>query len=279
MATSSRSRHRHLRSAAVLIALALWSAPTSGALRLVSVNDEIALGRQANAQVKQQTPEVGDATVLRYVRGLGRTLAAHADGPRYPYSFDVANYGEVNAFALPGGPVWVHRGALSAAQNEAQLASVLAHEIAHIAKRHAADQITNGTIANVGLGVLGALLGDGRKSQIAQIGASLAAQSTMAKFSRDDEREADAAGLQYMRRAGFDTRGAAEFMQELRAQQRRNPSSVAVFFSSHPAPAERISRLDQQAARLGQGGRRDSAAFRGMKRRLQDLGAPATMRR
>jgi predicted Zn-dependent protease len=264
---------------ATVVSVALWAAPATGALELISVNDEIAIGRQANAHVKQKTPEVSDATVAGYVRSLGRSLAAHADGPRYPYTFDVANYREVNAFALPGGPVWVHRGALEAAQNESQLASVVAHEVAHIAKRHAASQLTKATAANLGLGILGALLGDGRGSQIAQIGAAIGAQTAMAKFSRDDEREADAAGLQYMRRAGFDTRGAIEFMQILRGKQGRDPGSVETFFASHPAPAERMSRLQQEASRLGGGGRRDSAAFRSMKRRLQALGPAASMSR
>ena len=170
--------------------------------------------------------------------------------------------------ALPGGPIWIHRGAIEAAQNESQLAGVVAHEIAHIANRHAAEQITKGTVANVGLGILGAVLGGGTGSHIAQLGANVAAQATMMKFSRDDEREADLKGLQYMRRAGYDPRGMVEFLRVLRAQQGRNPGSVATFFSSHPAPAERISRLQQQASRLA-GGRRDSATFQQVKRRLR----------
>jgi predicted Zn-dependent protease len=257
----------------------LWLAPSTGAFQLISVNDEIALGRQANAEIKQKTPEVTDPAIASYVRSLGRSLTARVDGPRYPYSFDVANYREVNAFALPGGPVWVHRGTLEAAQTESQLASVMAHEIAHIAKRHAASQVTKGLAANIGLGILDAVLGDGRRSEIAQIGASIAAQSAMAKFSRDDEREADLAGLQYMRRAGYDTRGAVEFMQILRARQGRDPSSVETFFASHPAPAERITRLQQESMRLGTGGRRNSAAFQTMKRRIASLGPAASMSR
>jgi predicted Zn-dependent protease len=278
----SQLRHHHSRRTYAIVtvsALALWTAPSTGAFQLVSVNDEIAIGRQANAQVRQQTPEVTDAAVAGYVRSLGLRLAAHADGPRYPYSFEVANYREVNAFALPGGPVWVHRGALDAAQNESQLASIVAHEVAHIAKRHAASQLTKATAANLGLGLLGALLGDGRGSEIAQIGAAIGAQTAMAKFSRDDEREADAAGLQFMRRAGYDTRGAIQFMQILRARQGRDPGSVETFFASHPAPAERVTRLQAEASRLGGGGRRDSAAFRTMKQRLQRLGPAASMNR
>lgn len=265
--------------ALALVAAAIgWGAPSTGALEFVSVKDEIAIGKRANAEVRRQTPEVRDSVVASYMSQLGRQLAAQAGGPRYPYTFDVANYREINAFALPGGPVWIHRGTLEAAQNESQLASVIAHEIAHIAHRHAASRLTKATAANVGLGVLGAFLGEGRGSRIAQIGASLAAQTTMAKFSRDDERAADLAGLRYMRRAGFDTRGAAEFMQILRAEGGRDPGAVQVFFASHPAPAERVTRLRQASTQIGRGSRRDSPAFQAAKRRLARLGPAASMR-
>jgi predicted Zn-dependent protease len=254
----------------VLVTL-LVLAPASaavGALNLISVNDEIALGRRAQQQVRQQVPELRDRVVSAYVESLGRRIAARADGPRYPYTFDVANKRDVNAFALPGGPIWIHRGAIDAARNESQLAGVIAHEIAHVANRHAAEQMTKGSFANVGLGILGAVLGGGTGAQIAQMGAGFAAQATMMKFSRDDEREADMKGLHYMRRAGYDPRGLVEFLGVLRAQQGRNPGSVATFFSSHPAPAERISRLQQQANQLA-GGRRNSAAFDQVKGRLR----------
>src|SRR5918994_2741356 len=163
-------------------ALVLWATTAIGALNLISVKDEVAIGRQAQQQVRQQVPELRDRTVSNYIEGLGRKLAARADGPRYPYSFDVANKREINAFALPGGPIWIHRGTIDVAENEAQIAGVLAHEIAHIANRHAADQITKGTVANAGLGLLGALLGGGNGSKVAQLGAGIAAQSAMMKF-------------------------------------------------------------------------------------------------
>jgi predicted Zn-dependent protease len=252
------------------LALTLWGSTAIGALQLVSVNDEIALGRQAQQEVRRQVPELRDSIVNNYIESVGRRIAAKADGPRYPYSFDVANRREINAFALPGGPIWVHRGAIDAAQNEAQLAGVLAHEIAHIANRHAASQITKGTFANVGLGVLGALLGGSNGAKIAQMGAGIAAQATMMKFSRDAEREADMKGLTYMKRAGYDPRGMLEFLQMLRARQGRDPGSVQTFFASHPAPAERVSRLQQEANRLA-GGRRDSAQFRQVQLRLDRL--------
>jgi predicted Zn-dependent protease len=253
------------------LTMVLCASSAGAALALISVNDEIRLGRQAQQQVRQQVPELRDSTVDSYLAGLGRRLAAQADGPRYPYSFDVANYREVNAFALPGGPIWVHRGTIAAARNESQLAGVIAHEIAHIANRHAASQITKGTVANVGLGLLGALLGSGTGAQIAQIGANVAAQATMMKFSRDHERQADAKAVQYMRRAGYDPRGMVEFLQLLRAQQGRDPGSVQTFFASHPAPGERVQLLQRDANRLA-GGRRDSQAFQNVRARLSRLG-------
>src|SRR5688572_15565649 len=95
-------------------ALVLWASTAIGALNLISVNDEVAIGRKAQQQVRQQVPELRDATVNNYIDRLGRAITSRADGPRYPYSFDVANYREVNAFALPGGPIWLHRGTIDA---------------------------------------------------------------------------------------------------------------------------------------------------------------------
>lgn len=260
------------------LALVVSATSATGGLQLVSVKDEIAIGRKAQQQVRQEVPRVRDTAVTSYVAGLGRRIAARADGPKYPYSFDVANYREINAFALPGGPVWIHRGLIEAAQTEAQLAGVIAHEVAHIANRHAASQITKGTFANVGLGLLGAVLGDGTGAQIAQLGAGLAANATMMKFSRDHERDADLKALRYLKRAGYDPRAMVEFMQVLRARQGRDPGSVRTFFSSHPAPAERVRRLQQEANRLA-GGRRDSQAFRNVQARLDRLPPAPAMRR
>jgi predicted Zn-dependent protease len=275
-------RVRNRLKLSVLAALALVAAgsTTAVSLSLISVRQEVEIGQQAQAQVRAQTPEVRDAAVTNYVRSLGRRLAAQADGPQYPYSFSVANYREINAFALPGGPVWVNRGAIEAAQNESQLAGVIAHEIAHIANRHAAEQLTKGLVANVGLGVLNVFLRgeSGAGADVARVGAGMAANLTMLKFSRNDEREADEKGLVYMARAGYDPRSMAEFMRILRERQGRDPGSVQTFFSSHPAPGERFERLDSQAASLG-GGRRDSAQFRQVKARLQRMGPAPSMRR
>jgi predicted Zn-dependent protease len=258
------------KTAIFTVALLVSATSALGGLNLVSVNDEIAIGRKAQQEVRRQVPALGDASINRYIDSLGSRIAARADGPRYPYSFDVANKRDINAFALPGGPIWVHRGLIDAAQNEAQLAGVIAHEVAHISHRHAAEQMTKGTFANLGLGLLGTFLGHGAGAQIAQLGAGFAANATMLKFSRDDEREADLKALQYMKRAGYDPRGMVEFLQVLRNRQGRDPGSVRTFLSSHPAPADRVARLQQQANRMA-GGRRDSAAFRNVQTRLDRL--------
>ncbi len=259
-----------MRATAILLALLLGSTAAYG-LSLISVKDEIAMGRDAQQQVRKTVPSVADSEVTAYVERLGKSLAARARGPRYPYSFSVANRRDLNAFALPGGPVWIHRGILHAAANESQIAGVLAHEIAHIAQRHAADQITKQLVANGFLGLLGAVLGnDPGGARTAQVGAQILAGGYLLKFSRDDERDADRVGLDILRRAGWDPRGMAEFMDVLRREQGRDPGSVEVFLSTHPAPGDRAVVLRQLAAKRP-GGRRDSAAFRGVKARALRL--------
>jgi predicted Zn-dependent protease len=242
----------------------------AAAITLVSVEQEIEIGRAANAQVRKETPELTDAPVTNYVRGIARRLAAVAPGPKYPYSVSVVNSREINAFALPGGPVWIHRGVLQKATNESQVAGVLAHEIAHIAQRHAADQLTNGMLANFGLGVLGALLGNSGGAGAAQIAAGFIANGAFLKFSRDDEREADRVGLQILRRAGWDGRGMVELFEMLRRESTRDPLAVEAFFSSHPAPKDRIAGLQADVARHN-GGRRDTRQFQAVKTRLRKM--------
>lgn len=258
-----------MRRTALLLCLML-GVPL-GAVSLISVKDEIALGKQAQQQVRKDVPELTDKVVVSHVASVGRRLAARASGPKYPYSFSIADYKEINAFALPGGPVWIHRGIIHTATTEAQLAGVLAHEVAHIAQRHAADQITKALVANGLLGLLGAVLGNDKGgARAAQIGAQVLAGGYMLKFSRDDEREADRVGAQIMRRAGWDPHGMIEFMDALRRQQGRDPGSVQVFLSSHPGPAERAELL-RKSLRGTSGGRRDSAEFQRIKARVQQM--------
>jgi predicted Zn-dependent protease len=254
------------------------SAALAVSLTLVSVSDEIALGREAQRKVRAQTPVVA-GPVDAYVTSIGRQLAAHAGGPRYPYTFTVANYREINAFALPGGPVWINRGAIEAATTEAQLAGVLAHEVAHVARRHAADQISKGLIANGLLDLLGAILGNTGGARTAQAGAQVLAGGYMMKFTREDERDADRAGAEIMQRAGYDPHGLLEFLQTLRQRSGRDPSSVEVFLSTHPSPAERVDQLRAQLRSVPRAGRRDSARFHETLTALTKMGRAKKMPR
>jgi predicted Zn-dependent protease len=261
--------------ARVLLLLAL-SSTAVGAISLVSVDEEIAIGKQADQQVRKQMPAFADTPTTAYVRALGQRLVRVAPGPKYPYTFSVADYREINAFALPGGPIWIHRGILHAAANESQVAGVLAHEVAHIAQRHAADQLTKATLTNWGLGLLGAILGNSGGAGTAQIAAGLLANGVFLKFSRDDEREADRIGLEILTKAGWDARGMTELFEVIRKEANRDPAALEVFLSTHPSPQDRINGLQADVAKL-RGGARDSKQFQDLKARLVKLPPPKKM--
>jgi predicted Zn-dependent protease len=243
------------------------------AISFVSVSQEIEIGKQANKQIRNEVPELRDGDTVSYIRSIGQRLVPYAGGPKYPYSFSVANYREINAFALPGGPVWIHRGIIHSATNESQVAGVMAHEIAHISQRHAADQLTKATMANWSLGVLGAFLGNDGGAAAAKMAAGFLANGLFLKFSRDDEREADRVGLMMLTRAGWDARGMVELFEILRQEQKRDASRVEAFFSTHPSPQDRIARLQQDVAKH-RGGRRDSQQFQSIKARLLRMSPP-----
>jgi predicted Zn-dependent protease len=244
----------------------------------VSVQDEIEIGREVNSQVRRETPQFADGEATGYVRELAARLVARAPGPKYPYSFTVADYREINAFALPGGPVWIHRGVMHAATNESQLAGVIAHEIAHIAQRHSADQLTKAALTNLGLGVIGALLGNSGGADTARIAARFIANGAFLKFSRNAELEADRVGLQMLTGAGWDGRGMVELFEIIRREADRDPGKVEVLLSSHPSPRDRIAALQPEVARRS-GGRRDTSRFQSVKARLLKLPPPKPMPR
>ena len=245
-------------------------------ITLISVPQEIAIGKEENAQVRKETPQVTDAAVTAYVSRIGARLAKSAPGAKYPYGFAVADYGEINAFSLPGGPVWINRGVLRASTNESQVAGVLAHEIAHIAQRHAADQMTKVLLTKWSLSALGAMLGNAGGAGGAQAAGAVMANGVFLKFSRDDESEADRVGLAIMTKAGWDARGMIELFETLRREQQRDPSSVEVFFSTHPSPADRVAALSAATAQH-RGGIHDTPEFRAVKARVLKLPPPHKM--
>jgi beta-barrel assembly-enhancing protease len=256
-----------LASVAGIVAALSVTAP---AFVLISVDEEVRWGREAQAAMRKQAPLVSDPAIGRYVTSVGHRLASRVSGPKYPYSFTVGDYVDLNAIALPGGHIWINRGALKAARNESQLAGVLAHEVAHVALRHAARQISNAAVARASLGFLSALLGNVGGAITSDAAARTMTTGVFLGFSREDEHEADRVGTDLLQRSGWDRRGLLEFLEIVRTRARRAPSTVDVFFSTHPALESRLVDLRRRLP-ANRTGRRDSAAFRDCARRLSRL--------
>jgi predicted Zn-dependent protease len=258
------------RAGAAVLAVSLASAAPAAAVNLFSVQQDVQAGRQAAGQVERQMPMLRDAQVTSYVNAIVRRLAAQAPGPEFAYQAKVVNSAEINAFALPGGYLYVNRGLISAVRNEAELAGVLAHEIAHVAERHGTEQATKAYGAQAGVGLLAQILGgrDRRLGLPEQIIGSLGVNAAFMKFSRNAEHEADRVGAQIMARAGYDPMAMATFFDLLQARKRSNPNAVAKFFSSHPPASDRSARIRSYASQLGRGNGRQVGNLRSVQSRL-----------
>jgi hypothetical protein len=195
---------------------------------------------------------LNDANTNRYLTRIVQRLAAQAPGAKYPYSIKGVNATEINAFALPGGPMYVNRGLITSSRSEAELAGVLAHEMAHVALRHGTTQASKAYLGEAGLSLLGGLLGRrGTTAQIVNAIGGFGLNAAFMKFSRSDEYEADALGAEIMAKAGYDPTAMATMFATLRGEQQRDPSKLERFFSSHPPPADREARIRTLAAGLG----------------------------
>jgi Zn-dependent protease with chaperone function len=220
--------------------------PTSGS-DMFTIEQEIQAGQEAAAQTNKQYPILPDSNpVTQYVQQLGRKLAQHAPGEKWPYSFHVVNQKEINAFAVPGGPLYVNVGTIQAADNEAQLAGVMAHEISHIVQRHSTRAATKQYKAQVGLGILGAILGGSVGGQLAAAGISFAAGSYFLKNSRQAEKEADLLGTDIMYDAGYDPIQLPTFFEKIQAEGSQGPQ----FLSDHPDPGNRIEYVRNEIQTL-----------------------------
>jgi Zn-dependent protease with chaperone function len=244
---------------------------------LFSPQQDVQIGQQNAAQADQQLPVVNDARITRYLNDLGRRLASHAGGPQFPYTFKLVNDRAINAFCLPGGFIYINRGIIENADNEAQLAGVMGHEIAHAALRHGTNQASKAYATQVGLGVLGGIFGGGNSvaSLATQLGASFGAGSVLLKFSRDAERQADTLGAQILYDAGYDPRAIPQFFEKLEAETKKGRPPQ--FFSSHPNPENRIEGVNREIEKLGgppANYRTDSAEFRTIKALVLALPAP-----
>ncbi len=215
------------------------------AFNLFSVEQDIEIGRESAAEAEPKLTLLGDPSVDAYLNRIVAALAVQAPGANYPYGIKAVNDPAINAFSLPGGPMYANRGLLEAARNEAELAGVIAHEMAHVALRHGTNQASKATLASTGLGILGGVLGDsnGDTAQMLAAAGGLGLNAAFLKFGRDAEFEADRVGAEMMAPAGYDPNAMADFFATLRAEGQRNPSALETFFSDHPPSAEREARI------------------------------------
>lgn len=217
----------------------------------LSRDQELQLGKQAAAQVEREMEVVHNAEVEKWLNQIGQSLARTPQANAYPYYFKLVNDDSINAFALPGGPMYVHTGLIKAADSEGEVAGVLAHEMSHVALRHGAAQVTKqqryGTLFSVIGAVGGTLTADqngncGMLCQITQAGTSLGANSVLMKFSRGYERDADLNGARMMAAAGYDPIQLPQFFEKLQAKQGTagEPRGLSLWLASHPATGSRI---------------------------------------
>jgi len=273
-------QHRVVMAAIAVLVLAplAWASRTQlkPGWNMFSAQQDVEVGQQTSRDAERQLPMLNNSRVDNYLNNLGRSLAAHATGEKYPYQFKGVNDRSINAFALPGGFLYINRGVIEAADNEAQLAGVIAHEIAHVALRHGTNQASKAYVAQVPLAILGGALGSNSTGAIlAQLGAGFATNSLLLKYSRNAESQADMLGTQILYDSGYDPRAMAQFFEKIQAQS--TGGRLPTFFSSHPNPDNRAGRVDQEIDNLGgspRGSRTDSREFQDIKRFTLALAGP-----
>lgn len=248
--------------------------PLKAGWNLFSVQDDISLGKKAAQDAAKKLPLCNDAKVDDYLTQLGKRLvkAAGSGAASYPWEFHCVNDKAINAFALPGGYVFVNRGAMETADTESQLAGVMAHELSHVILRHGTNQASKAQGWQLGIGALGAVLGGGTKSALIEQLAGLGAGSILLKYSRTAETQADVMGAQILYDAGYDPRGMTQFFEKIEAESKggRPPE----FFSDHPNPENRVARVNDEIDNLGgvpRNARRDSAEFQAARRQVMSL--------
>jgi predicted Zn-dependent protease len=240
-------------AAVVVIALGLAGCATNPAtsesqLSLISRQQEIQMGRQAAQQARQTLGLVDDRARQQSVDRIGRRCAAETERPDLPWSFAVVDDPTPNAFALPGGFIFVTRGMMNLLTSEAQLASILGHEIAHVTARHAVNQLSKQQLAQLGLGLGGIFVPEVHAlSPVSGTGLNL----LFLKYSRDDEREADKLGFQYARRQGYDVSEFADVFAVLQRASHGSAGALPGWLSTHPAPPERVETARQRAVQAG----------------------------
>jgi len=245
-----------------------------------SVADDVKLGREASAEVRKEMPMLPDDRVDDYVDSIGerlvRNIPAEFRHNEFNYTFDVVNLAEINAFALPGGPMFAHRGMIEKAGSEAEIAGVLAHEISHVALRHGTAQASKAgkyQLGQMGAAVLGAILG-GRTGEVVSQGGQLLIGAKFLTYSREYEKQADILGAQIMARTGYDPRAMATMFQRI---EKESGGRAPEWLSNHPNPGNRAAYITKEAQSLRVSDPiTDSSDFRNVQARLGQMSPAMT---
>ncbi|MBO0799387.1 MAG: M48 family metalloprotease [Blastocatellia bacterium] len=216
-------------------------------INFYSFDKEVAIGRQLAQEVDRSAKLIEDPLVVDYINKVGQNLVLHSDA-KVPFTIKVIDTDEINAFALPGGFFYVNKGLILAADNEAELAGPMAHEIAHVAARHGVEQASKGQIVN--FASLPLIFLGGWGGFAVQEAASLAIPLGFLKFSRANESEADMLGAQYLWAAGYDPTAMGTFFEKLLAQEKKKPGTLSKVFSTHPMVGDRIQKVNALIARF-----------------------------
>ena len=243
----------------------------------VTDDDERALGADYSRQINEQVPLVTDSRVTGYVSALGRQIAQRTSRGALEWQFFVVNSHDVNAFALPGGFIYVNRGLIERSATLDHLAGVLGHEIGHVVERHSVEQMKKATGTNIGLTVLCSVTSI-CEGALGQVAVNMAGTALLAKYSRADEAEADSQAVVNVIAAGINPQGIPEFFRVLMSERRRDPNVLDNFFASHPLEESRVQRTQELIETLGdariRGLPRDDQGFQRFKELVAALPPP-----
>lgn len=248
----------------------------------VSQDQEVALGRQNAEEINAQLPIVTDPVISGYIQNIGDSIAKTTSRADLDWHFYVVNTRQVNAFALPGGYVYVNRGLIESAKKLDELTGTLGHEIGHVIQRHSVKQMQTAEKANVGVAVVCTLTSICHNG-LAQAAVQVGGTALFARHSRLDELQADSEGVVNVTRAGYDPQGIPDLFQVLLKERQYQPTQVEGWFASHPLEETRITRAKELIAQIKPGSSRplivDSPQFQAFKTRVSELPAPPPPRR
>lgn len=257
-----------LRISASLLAFVFLihvSLPSFAGLFSLTESQEVQIGAQAAADVERKQKVLKDAQVTNYIQDIGNKLVKNSERSNLNYRFRVIDSDQINAFALPGGFIYINSGLIKNADTENELVGVVAHEIGHVSGRHGVTQVARAQKATLAFGLARVLLSRVSHGKILYNGAQLATQGAFLKFSRDHEREADRRGAYMMHRSGWDTAGMVSFFDKL---SKKSGKSSSAFFSTHPSPAERRNNIADLTAAWKGDGKVNSPEFQKIKARV-----------